>query len=103
MTHEAMRRPSVWSVGDRELMAAFVAKNNECEWCTRAHAAVAKRAYGEGDKVSGALMSLESARIEESLKATMQMLRKVTREHRVDGDVQWYASGNYQNIGPPSY
>ena len=35
VTHEAMRGPSAWSAGDRELMAAFVAKNNECEWCTR--------------------------------------------------------------------
>jgi len=30
--HGAMRGPSGWSVGDRELMAAFVSKMNECEW-----------------------------------------------------------------------
>jgi hypothetical protein len=41
VTHEAMRGPSAWSVGDRELMAAFIAKTNECEWCTKAHIAVA--------------------------------------------------------------
>jgi len=29
---EAMRGPSPWSVGDRELMAAFVSKTNECEF-----------------------------------------------------------------------
>ena len=29
---EAMRGPSEWSVGDRELMAAFVSKKNECEF-----------------------------------------------------------------------
>jgi hypothetical protein len=29
---EAMRGPSAWSVGDRELMAAFVSKMNECEF-----------------------------------------------------------------------
>ena len=28
----AMRGPSAWSVGDRELMAAFVSKTNECEF-----------------------------------------------------------------------
>jgi len=32
VTHEAMRGPSAWSVGDRELMAAFVSKWNECEF-----------------------------------------------------------------------
>lgn len=29
---QAMRGPSEWSVGDRELMAAFVSKKNECEF-----------------------------------------------------------------------
>lgn len=29
---EAMRGESAWSVGDRELMAAFVSKTNECEF-----------------------------------------------------------------------
>ncbi len=29
---EAMRGPSAWSIGDRELMAAFVSKMNECEF-----------------------------------------------------------------------
>ena len=28
----AMRGPSEWSVADRELMAAFVSKTNECEF-----------------------------------------------------------------------
>jgi hypothetical protein len=32
VTHEAMRGPSAWSVGDRELMAAFVSQINECEF-----------------------------------------------------------------------
>jgi len=30
VTHEAMRGLSAWSVGDRELMAAFVSQINEC-------------------------------------------------------------------------
>jgi hypothetical protein len=29
---EVMRGPSEWSVGDRELMASFVSKTNECEF-----------------------------------------------------------------------
>ena len=32
VTHEAMRGPSAWSVGDRELMAALVSKMNACEF-----------------------------------------------------------------------
>jgi hypothetical protein len=29
---ETMRGPSEWSIGDRELMAAYVSKTNECEF-----------------------------------------------------------------------
>jgi hypothetical protein len=32
LVQKAMRGPSEWSVGDRELMAAYVSKINECEF-----------------------------------------------------------------------
>ncbi|HEX4165717.1 MAG TPA: carboxymuconolactone decarboxylase family protein [Bryobacteraceae bacterium] len=86
MTHEAMRGPSSWSVGDRELMAAFIAKNNECEWCTRAHTAVATKAYKDETRVAAVLSDLDTAPIEEPLRATLRMLRKVTREEAVTAD-----------------
>jgi AhpD family alkylhydroperoxidase len=91
VTHEAMRGPSTWSVGDRELMAAFVAKTNQCEFCTKAHSAVAQAAYGDGKSVAASLSDLETAAIhtapiEEPLRATLLMLGKLTREHAVDTD-----------------
>jgi AhpD family alkylhydroperoxidase len=61
VTHEAMRGPSPWSVGDRELMAAFVAKTNRCEFCTKTHAEVAQRAYGDGTRVSSLLSDFDTA------------------------------------------
>ncbi len=86
ITQAAMRGPSTWSVGDRELMAAFVAKTNQCEFCTKAHAAVAQRAYGERKTVSALLSDLDGAAIEEPLLATLRMLGKLSREHTVDAD-----------------
>jgi alkylhydroperoxidase family enzyme len=86
VTQDAMRGPSAWSVGDRELMAAFVAKSNQSEFCTRAHSAVARGAYRDGDKVSAVLSDLETAPIEEPLRATMLMLGKLTRDHSVDAE-----------------
>jgi uncharacterized peroxidase-related enzyme len=86
VTQEAMRGPSVWSVADRELMAAFVAKTNECEWCAKAHAAVAAGAYRDGARVSAVLSDLETATIEKPLRATLRMLCKLTREHAVSAD-----------------
>jgi uncharacterized peroxidase-related enzyme len=81
VTHEAMRGPSSWSVGDRELMAAVVAQANECEFCTKAHAAVAKVAFKNEAKVASVLVSIEDAQLEEPLRATLHMLQKLTREH----------------------
>jgi uncharacterized peroxidase-related enzyme len=86
LTQEAMRGPSAWSVGDRELMGAFVSKTNNCDVCTKTHALVAAMAYQDEAKVSAALSDLETAAIEERLRATLRMLRKLTREHAVDAD-----------------
>jgi uncharacterized peroxidase-related enzyme len=86
VTHQVMRGPSAWSVGDRELMAAMVAKTNRCEFCTKAHTAVAQRAYGEGKKVSAVISDLDNAVIDQPLQATLLMLRKLTREHAVSAD-----------------
>jgi AhpD family alkylhydroperoxidase len=84
VTQEAMRGPSSWSVADRELMAAFVATINQCEFCRKAHTAVAQRAYGETKQVSAMLSDLEAAPIAEPLGATLLMLGKLTREHAVN-------------------
>jgi uncharacterized peroxidase-related enzyme len=86
LTQEAMRGPSAWSVGDRELMGAIVSQTNECEVCTKTHAGVAAMAYGDESKVSAVLSDLEAAAIEEPLRATLRMLRKLTREHAVNAD-----------------
>ncbi len=84
ITHETMRGPSAWSVGDRELMAAFVSKTNECEFCIGAHTATAAGAYHDQARVAAVLSNLETAPIEEPLRATLRMLQKLTREHSVE-------------------
>jgi AhpD family alkylhydroperoxidase len=85
-TQEAMRGPSAWSVGDRELMGALVSQVNKCEVCTKTHATVAAMSYQDDAKVSAALSGLETAPMEKPLRATVRMLRKLTREHAVDAD-----------------
>ena len=86
VTQEAMRGPSTWSLGDRELMAAFVAKTNQCEFCIKAHSAVAQRAYGDKKNVYALLSNLDTVVIEEPLRATLLMLGKLTRGHTVSAD-----------------
>jgi uncharacterized peroxidase-related enzyme len=85
-THEAMRGPSAWSVGDRELMAAYVSRANECAFCIGAHSATARRAYQDGPKVAAVLADLESAPISGGLRATLRMLGKLTREGKVGAE-----------------
>ena len=88
-THEAMRGPSGWSVGDRELMAAYVSKVNETAFCIGAHSATAGQAYRDPAKVQAVLADLDSAPIEDGLRATLRMLGKLTREGQLSaGDVR---------------
>jgi alkylhydroperoxidase family enzyme len=84
LTHEAMRGPSAWSIGDRELMAAFVSKINETQFCIAAHSATSSLWYGDHTKVTATLADLETAPIEEALRATLRILSKLTREHTLD-------------------
>ena len=86
LTHEAMRGPSAWSIGDRELMAAFVSKVNECQFCIAAHSATSGLWYGDHAKVAATLADVETAPIDEPLRATLRILGKLTREHSVDPD-----------------
>ena len=85
-TQLVMRGPSAWSVGDRELMAAFVSKMNACAFCIGAHTATAAMAYQDEAKVQSVLSDLETAPIEEPLRATLRLLGKLTREQTVNAD-----------------
>ncbi|MEU6747365.1 carboxymuconolactone decarboxylase family protein [Spirillospora sp. NPDC046719] len=88
-THEAMRGPSAWSVGDRELMAAYVSKVNGSAFCVGAHTATATQAYGDGARVAAVLADLEAPPVEEPLRATLRMLGTLTRDGELGaGDVR---------------
>lgn len=100
-THQAMRGPSQWSVGDRELMAAWVSRLNECPFCIKAHGAVAARAYGDRTKVDDVLADPGTVAVGEPLRATLAILEKLTREHSINADDirRVIASGaSYQQI-----
>jgi uncharacterized peroxidase-related enzyme len=85
-TQEAMRGHSAWSVGDRELMAAYVSNVNECPFCVGAHTATAARAYQDRDRVAAVLADLDSAPIEEGLRATLRMLGTLTSAGTLSAD-----------------
>ncbi|MGV9799745.1 carboxymuconolactone decarboxylase family protein [Mycobacterium sp. NPDC003449] len=86
LTQQAMRGPSTWSVGDRELMAAYVSKANACPFCVAAHTATSGLWYGDEAKVTATLDDLDSAPIGEPLRAMLGLLGKLAREHRIEPD-----------------
>jgi uncharacterized peroxidase-related enzyme len=86
LTHEAMRGQSDWSIGDRELMAAYISKANQCPFCVSAHCATSSLWYGDDTKVADTLADLDSAPIDESLRATLRMLGKLTQQGSINAD-----------------
>jgi uncharacterized peroxidase-related enzyme len=86
LEQEALRGPSTWSVADRELMGACVSQVNECALCVKTHGGVAALAYKDDAKVSAVLADVETAPVGEPLRATVRMLRKLTRDHAVTSD-----------------
>lgn len=86
LTHQAMRGPSAWSVAERELMAAYVSRLNECPFCIGAHTATAAQASGDAAMVASVLADAESAPIGEGLRATLLLLGKLTREGQCSAD-----------------
>lgn len=77
-TQAAMRGPSVWSVGERELMAAMVAKWNSCPFCVGAHGAVAARTM-ERSLVDAVLADYHAAPISACLKSALAFLEIMTQ------------------------
>jgi AhpD family alkylhydroperoxidase len=86
LTHEAMRGQSDWSVGDRELMAAYVSKANECLFCVSAHSATSTMWYADEAKVAATLGDLETAPIDDALRVTLRMLGKLTHDNGIEAD-----------------
>lgn len=73
-----LRDESPLTVGQRELIAAYVSGLNSCDFCHGAHA-IAASVYGIDEQVFGALMvDLETAPVEDQLKPILAYVRKLT-------------------------
>jgi uncharacterized peroxidase-related enzyme len=76
-TQTAMRGPSAWSIGEREMMATMVAKWNGCAFCADVHGAVAAKHLGRAT-VDAVLSDYYAAPISEGLKVTLEFLEIMT-------------------------
>ena len=73
-----LRKPTTISPGLRELIAAYTSYQNECRFCTNAHAAAAAELLGDEDLVWKALKNLEASPLPEKDKALLRFVGKVT-------------------------
>jgi uncharacterized peroxidase-related enzyme len=76
-TQAAMRGPSSWTVGERELMAAMVAKWNSCPFCIGAHGAMAAHEMSRS-VVDDALNGTGAAGLSPALAVTLGFLETLT-------------------------
>ncbi len=76
--HEALLRgPSPFTVGERELIGAYVSGLNACDFCYGEHAAVAA-AFGVDEGVFEPLMDdFDSADLPEKIKAVLRYVKKL--------------------------
>lgn len=75
---DILRGPSDLSIGERELIAAYVSALNDCSFCFNAH-----RVYAASFGIDPALFdklveNIDSAPIDEKMKPVMHFVRKLT-------------------------
>jgi len=73
-----MHDPAPLSPGLRELIAAYTSSLNQCEFCMKAHAAVAAHIYEDDVLVLSVLRDLETSPLDEKEKSLLRFVRKVT-------------------------
>ncbi len=79
-TQAIMRGPSDWSIGQRELFAAFTSHLNKCQYCLGHHKATSVRALGDEALIQSILEDWNTAPIDEKTKLMLGFLRKLTLE-----------------------
>ena len=66
------------SAGERELIATYVSRLNECKYCCNIHGAIAKHQLGEnGGLVQQVLENPDTASITQKMKALLKIASKV--------------------------
>ena len=79
-SHGVMRQPASISPAMRELIAAYTSYQNECGFCTKAHAATAAALLENETLVWQALRDLDRAPLSEKDKRLLRFVGKVTKD-----------------------
>jgi uncharacterized peroxidase-related enzyme len=78
LSHTLMHNECALSPGIRELIAAYTSSLNQCEFCMKAHAAVAAKLLNDESLVWSVIHDLESSGLDDKEKALLRFVRKIT-------------------------
>lgn len=73
LVHDVLRGPSYWTAGEREYLAAFSSRLNECPYCLRVHTEMARIESG------GQLEVDADSSVRPQLAAVLPLLKKVSQ------------------------
>jgi len=77
LTQFLLRGPSTLTEGERELIATIVSHNNQCKFCTSAHAAAVEILLGECETSDAVKRDIETAPVSEKMKALLSIAKLV--------------------------
>jgi len=77
-SHEIMHEEAPIRPAMRELIAAYTSSLNHCEFCMKAHAAVASWLYQDEALVWSVIQDMESSVLPETDKVMLRLVRKIT-------------------------
>ncbi len=79
--HEVLLRgPSPFGTAERELIAAYVSRLNDCRYCAGIHAATAQRLGVPADAVERLADDIELAPVSEKMRPVLRYAAKLTRQ-----------------------
>lgn len=83
LAHTLMHGSSKLCSGERELIASFVSKLNECEFCHESHSAATSLHFGDkGYSVRSVIADIDKAPVSGKMKALLRIAEKVQRSGR---------------------
>jgi len=83
LAHTLLKGPSTLTSGERELIASYVSKLNNCEFCHESHSAAANAHLNDnGHTVQCVITNLNEAPVSEKMKALLLIAAKVQKSGR---------------------
>jgi len=80
LAHTLLHGPSTLTSGERELIASYVSKLNNCEFCHESHSAAANAHLNDnGHAVSCIISNLDEAPVSEKMKTLLRIAAKVQK------------------------